>query len=187
MAEHACPVWVGYLLASPLRKFAHPPEKIVGPYVREGMTVLDVGCAMGFFSLPLAKLVGPAGRLICVDMQAKMLQVLDRRARNAGLMDRIDLRKCAPGSLGLEDLSARIDFALAFAVVHEVSDRAAFFAEIGAALKPGAKLLIAEPRGHVGESNFERTIAAASGSSLAVIGSPRIRRSRAALLERRVE
>ena len=49
MAEHVCPVWVGYLLASPVRKLFDNPEKVLAPYVKEGMTVLDVGSAMGFF------------------------------------------------------------------------------------------------------------------------------------------
>ena len=43
MAKHVCPVWVGYLLASPLRKLFHNPKKILGPYVEEGMKVLDIG------------------------------------------------------------------------------------------------------------------------------------------------
>jgi len=59
MAEHhLCPVWIGYLLASPVRKLSQNPRKILGPYVNEGMTVADIGCAMGFFSLPLAKQSG---------------------------------------------------------------------------------------------------------------------------------
>ena len=52
MAEDVCPVWVAYLLASPLRKLLQNPERILAPCVHEGMTVVDIGCAMGFFSLP---------------------------------------------------------------------------------------------------------------------------------------
>jgi len=51
MAEHRCPVWVGYFLASGLRKLLQNPVKILSPYVKRNMTVLDIGCAMGFFSL----------------------------------------------------------------------------------------------------------------------------------------
>ena len=42
----------------------------------EGMTVLDVGCGMGFFSIGLAKLVGDKGCVIAADVQPKMLSVL---------------------------------------------------------------------------------------------------------------
>jgi len=58
MAERICPVWVGYLLASPVRKLFENPKKILGEYIKEGMTVLDLGSAMGFFSIPAARLVG---------------------------------------------------------------------------------------------------------------------------------
>lgn len=69
MAEKVCPVWVGYLLASPIRKLFQNPQKMLGHYIENGMKVLDVGCAKGFFSLPITRMVGSNGRVICVDMQ----------------------------------------------------------------------------------------------------------------------
>jgi len=51
MAKRVCPVWVGYLLASPIRKLFQNPQRILSPYVENGMKVLDVGCAMGFFKI----------------------------------------------------------------------------------------------------------------------------------------
>jgi len=48
-----------------------------------------------------------------------------------------------------------IDFTLAFAVVHEFPDPGHFFAEVAAASKPGAALLLAEPKGHVKLANFD--------------------------------
>ncbi len=89
MDKHVCPVWVGYFLASRLRKLLQNPTRIIGPYVRANMTVLDFGCAMGFFSLPMAEAVGPGGKVVCVDRQPEMLDVLKRRAARAGLLDRI--------------------------------------------------------------------------------------------------
>ncbi len=76
MAGNVCPHWVGYLLASPLRRLFQNPHKILGPYVEAGMTALDIGCAMGFFSLPLARMVGETGKIVCVDVQEKMLSSL---------------------------------------------------------------------------------------------------------------
>ena len=184
MAEHVCPVWVGYLLASPIRRLAQKPEKILGAHVREGMTVLEVGPGMGFFSLPLARLVGPTGRVIAVDVQEKMLQALAGRARKAGLSERIETRGCRPESLGLADLAGRIDFALAFAVVHEVDDQPRLMTEIAAALRPGGRLLLAEPAGHVSNDAFAETLAVAQHAGLSVIEKERITRSHAALLGR---
>ena len=90
-----CPAWLGYFLASPIRKLIHPPQTILTPYVREGMTVLDIGCGMGFFSIPLAQMVGAAGKVICVDMQEKMLKRLEKRAQKAGVSARIETRLCS--------------------------------------------------------------------------------------------
>ena len=143
--SHVCPIWIGYLLLCPFRGFAHDPAKILGPHVREGMTVLDAGCAMGFFSLPLARMVGPSGKVLCVDIQKKMLSKLESRAVKAGLSDRVRPLLASEQSLGLQDWEGQVDFALAFAVLHEVPDPARTVGEIHAALKPGASLLVAEP------------------------------------------
>jgi ubiquinone/menaquinone biosynthesis C-methylase UbiE len=63
-----------------LRRLLQDPDKIVKPYVKEGMVVLDVGCGMGFFSLTLARLVGKTGKVVCVDLQDRMIGGPGRRA-----------------------------------------------------------------------------------------------------------
>lgn len=80
------------------------PVKVVAPYVREGMTVLEPGPDMGFFTLELARLVGPSGRVIAVDIQPRMLSRLKRRAARAGLIQRVDAHSTLPHSLGIPDL-----------------------------------------------------------------------------------
>lgn len=161
MAERVCPVWLGYLLVNPLRKLLESPDKILGPYVEPGMTVLEPGCAMGFFTLPLARMVGPSGRVVAVDLQERMLDRLKHRAEKAGLEDRVEIRLCQGGSLGLDDLEGKVDFAAAIHLVHEVPDKERFFGELRLALKPGAGLLMIEPKGHVSAAELERTTALA--------------------------
>ena len=129
MAHTVCPWWIGYLLASPLRRLAYHPAKILSPYVRQGMTVLEPGPGMGFFTLELARLTGATGRVVAVDIQRKMLDSLKRRAARAGLLDRLDIRLAQPDSLGVADLAGAVDFVLAFAMVHEIPSAGAFFAE----------------------------------------------------------
>ncbi|HXX53962.1 MAG TPA: class I SAM-dependent methyltransferase [Thermodesulfovibrionales bacterium] len=143
MSHRVCPWWLGYLLASPLRRLLQNPEEIVGPYIRSGMSILDVGCGMGFFSLPLANLVGETGKVVCVDLQERMIGGLVRRARKAGLAGRIDARICDGNSLRVDDLAGRIDFAILFALVHEVPDKRKLFSEVCAAMKQGGQLLLA--------------------------------------------
>jgi len=60
MAKRVCPWWLGYFLASPVRRWLmrEDPAQILAPYVREGMTVLEPGPGMGFFTLELAMRVG---------------------------------------------------------------------------------------------------------------------------------
>ena len=181
--HHLCPVWVGYLLACPLRRLRQNPGRILAPHVRPGMCVMDVGCAMGFFSLPLAWMVGQDGRVICVDLQQKMLDVLARRAARAGLTDRIETRLCGPASLGVADLAARIDFVLAFSVVHEAADPLRLFTEVRSVLKPGAHVLVAEPTGRVTEQSFRQSISAAEAHGLSPVACPRIPRSCAVVLQ----
>jgi SAM-dependent methyltransferase len=182
--HHVCPVWVGYLLASPLRKIVQNPRTILSPHVTPGMCVMDIGSAMGYFSLPLAQLVGPAGRVICVDLQQKMLDALQRRARRANLDGRLEPRLCGPDSLGVADLAGQVDFAMLFAVVHEVGDPSRLFAQIHAALKPAGRVLFAEPKGHVTEPAFRKSIATAEAAGFRSVNFPRISGSHAVVLEK---
>ena len=177
MAQHRCPVWAGYFLASGLRKLLQNPTRILSPYVRENMTVLDFGCAMGFFSLPMAEMVKPEGKVVCVDVQQRMLDTLKKRAARAGLADRIETHLCSDEAIGIEGREGSFDFALAFAVMHEITDRAPYFHELSHLLKPGARLLLAEPAVHVCKTDLERTVAVATESGFAVASHPNIRLS----------
>jgi ubiquinone/menaquinone biosynthesis C-methylase UbiE len=170
------------MLASPLRRFLYSPKDILKPYIKEGMNVLDVGCGMGFFSLPIARLVGETGRVVCVDLQERMIKGLLRRAKKAGLSDRIDARVSQKNSLMLNDIAGKIDFALAFAVVHEVPDKERLVSEIWNTMKEEGKLLIVEPKAHVSKTNFDSTISIARSVGFEVMNDLPIRRSYAMLL-----
>jgi 2-polyprenyl-3-methyl-5-hydroxy-6-metoxy-1,4-benzoquinol methylase len=71
-----CPWWKAYTFDNPIRKLLHPPRRVLGAYIKERMTVMDVGCGMGHFSIGMAKLVGENGKVIAVDLQQKMLNVM---------------------------------------------------------------------------------------------------------------
>lgn len=184
MTPHVCPWWVGYLLASPIRKLIQDPHEILAPHISEGITALDLGPGMGYFTIPMARLVGPRGRVIAVDLQEKMIRSLERRAAKAGLRERIVTRLCGAESLGIDDLAGTVDFALAFAVLHETPDIGRVLKELHRALKQSGLLLIAEPSGHVGEAAFRETLQKAERCGFKTIESPSIRGSRTALLKK---
>jgi ubiquinone/menaquinone biosynthesis C-methylase UbiE len=156
------------MLISPLRRFLENPAQILGPYVRGGMTVLEIGPGMGYYSLPLARMVGKNGRVICVDLQEKMLQSLRRRAAKAGVLDRITTIVASSDSLCLEAHQSSVDFVFVFAVVHEVPDQAKLFEQAHRAMKPGGLLLFAEPKGHVKPHEFEKSVELAKSEGFEV-------------------
>ncbi len=184
MEKHVCPWWIGYILASPLRKLSQDPHDILDGYVRDGMTVLDAGCAMGFFSIPMAEMVGPSGKVVCVDLQEKMLKGLQKRAEKRDLNGRMEYRQCSSETLAIGDMEGTIDFALAFAVVHEVPDQMAFFAEIYRSLKSGGRVLFSEPKGHISGQSFNRSLEIARESGFTVENNPAIKRGLSVIMRK---
>jgi ubiquinone/menaquinone biosynthesis C-methylase UbiE len=178
VSGHICPWWLAYSFDNPLRRLFHNPEKMLGPYVEKGMTVLDVGCGMGFFSIGMAGLVGDEGCVIAADLQSQMLSTVKKRSENAGVADRIRTHKCEPDDLGLRTV---VDFVLTFWMVHEVPDTGSFFRQVHSCLKEGGKLLVAEPRFHVSAKRFEEIVTSAQAAGLGLVGTPSIRFSRSAL------
>ncbi|MBI4917269.1 MAG: methyltransferase domain-containing protein [Acidobacteria bacterium] len=181
---HVCPWWIGWLLVSPLRRLFENPDSLLGPHVRPGMTVLEPGCGMGFFSLPLARMVGPTGRVVCVDLQPRMIAGLRRRADKAGLAPRLESLAGTLDDPALDVRRGTVDLAVAIHMVHEVRDPAAFLRRLAGLLRPGGRLLIVEPKGHVSAAAFERTVQTASAAGFVERGRPLGDRGRAALLER---
>jgi ubiquinone/menaquinone biosynthesis C-methylase UbiE len=184
VTHRVCPWWLGYFLLIPLRRRWQDPRAILAPFVTRGATVLEPGPGMGFFTLELARRVGPSGRVIAVDVQPKMLDALRARARRAGLEERIEARLAGESRLGVDDLAGKVDFVLAFAVVHELADAPGFFRDVAKALVPGGRLLVAEPSGHVSDEELARSLQTAAAAGLRLVERPASRGSRTALLAR---
>jgi SAM-dependent methyltransferase len=184
MPKRVCPWWLGYLLASRWRRLWGDPRTILAPYVREGMTVLEPGPGMGFFTLELARLVGSSGRVVAVDVQPRMITGLKRRAAKAGVLKQIDARLASSDSMGVDDLAGSVDFTLAFAVVHEMPAPAPFFSQAAKVSKAGASVLFVEPAGHVNTEEFQAELQAALQAGFSVADNPPIRRKHAVLLRK---
>ncbi|MGB7511555.1 MAG: methyltransferase domain-containing protein [Pelodictyon phaeoclathratiforme] len=176
-----CPVALSGSLDNRIRRWLQNPRKILAPYLKEGMTVLDVGCGPGFFSLEMALMVGKSGRVIAADMQEGMLQKVKEKVKGTELEKRILLHNCKENRIGV---SEPVDFVLLFYMVHEVSNKEHFFNEIGTILKPDGRVLIVEPPFHVSKSAFEETVGKAGGAGFVVIERPKMFFSRAVLLKK---
>jgi ubiquinone/menaquinone biosynthesis C-methylase UbiE len=180
---HVCPWWLAWTFDNPLRKWFQDPERIFGSLVREGMIVADIGCGMGYFSVAMGRMVGPAGRVLSVDLQEKMLQYLAKRAVRAGVQDRITTTLGEPDDIKITD--TKVDFVLAFWMVHEVKDIPRFFGQVAKTLKPTGSMLYVEPRMHVSQRRFEEILGYAKSAGLVVSDGPKVGMSRSAVLERR--
>ena len=179
--NHVCPVEIADSLDSRFRRLLQNPRKMLKPYIEEGMTILDLGCGPGFFSIDMAQMVGSSGRVIAADLQEGMLRKVRDKIRGTELEKHITLHKCEEDKIGVSEL---VDFVLLFYMVHEVPNIEAFFNEIGTMLKPDGKVLIAEPPFHVSKTEFENTIKKASAAGLKVAARPKIFPNKTAVLEK---
>jgi ubiquinone/menaquinone biosynthesis C-methylase UbiE len=153
--NRVCPVERAGSLDNRIRRWVQDPRKILGPYIKNGMTVLDLGCGPGFFTIDMARMVGKSGRVIASDLQEGMLRKLKDKIQGTELAERITLHKCEANRIGV---SENVDFVLAFYVVHEIPNQEELFCEIGSILKPNGQVLIVEPPFHVSKTAFEETI-----------------------------
>jgi ubiquinone/menaquinone biosynthesis C-methylase UbiE len=181
--NRVCPAELAGSLDNRFRRWFQDPLKILGPFIREGMSVMDVGCGPGFFTLDMARLVGTAGRVTACDLQGGMLRKLMNKIRGTELETRIALHQCREDRLGVEALG-QFDFVLLFYVVHEVPDQARLFSEVISCLKPGGRVFVVEPPIHVSKKEFEKTVETAEKTGLKVIRKPDVFFSKTVLLEK---
>ncbi len=150
-----CPVERAGTLDIRLRRWFQDPRKILRPYIREGMTALDLGCGPGFFTIDMAHMVGDSGHVIAADLQEGMLRKLYKKIQGTALEERITLHKCETHRIGIRE---HVDFILAFYLVHEIPNQDTFFTEIESILKPEGLALVVEPPVHVSKKAFTHTV-----------------------------
>ncbi|MBN2710666.1 MAG: class I SAM-dependent methyltransferase [Calditrichaceae bacterium] len=154
--NRVCPVEMAGSLDSKMRKWIQNPYSILKPYIKEGMAVLDLGCGPGFFSIPLADMVGENGKVIAADLQEGMLQKVKKKTFGTVLDNRILFHKCDKDKIGL---TGKVDFILAYYMVHEAPDKAGLFRELKTLLNKNGKFLLVEPRlFHVSKKDFDYTL-----------------------------
>lgn len=166
------------------RRLVQSPRRVIGPYLKSGDTAMDLGCGPGFFTLPMAELVGPSGTVIGVDLQQEMLarvKVKLAKVSERSNLAEVLLHQCSEIDLGLDN-SISADFVLAYYMVHETVDQRSFFQQVNKILKPTGRLLIVEPPFHVSKKQFSQSLRYAEQSDLAVIDRPKRKGGLSALL-----
>lgn len=158
MDVHVCPWWLAYTFDHRLRLLVHNPEKLFGKYVRPDMTVVDMGCGLGFNSMGLARLVGNSGKVVALDIQQKMLDVVMKRAKKRGIENRIEPHLALKNDL---NLYVKAQFILAFYMVHEVPDPDRLMAQVADNLSVDGRFMMIEPPFHVSNRDFSNSIARA--------------------------
>ena len=176
-----CPVERAGILDNRIRRWLQNPQKILKPFITEGMTVLDVGCGPGLFSIEMAALVGASGKVIAADLQEGMLQRLESKIQGKEIESRIKLHQCQEDKIGV---SENVDFALAFYMLHEVADQEEFLKEIKSILKPAGRIFIVEPKFHVSKKAMQITISRAKEIGLELVEKPEIFFSRSVILKK---
>ena len=180
MSSHLHPVEKAGVLESRFRKLVQNPEKIVKKYIQSGMTILDLGCGTGYFTTEIARLLGESGKIIAVDVQDGMLDILRKKIENSELKHNIQIHKSKENSL---ELSEKFDFVFAFYVFHEMRYWENIIPELKVIVKPGAKILIAEQKFHVPRKTFNTFIQKMEDIGFEVCERPKIFLSRAVIMQ----
>ena len=131
-------------LERPEREAEEEPSRAIEALgLRAGMTVADIGAGSGYYTVRMARKVGPEGKVYATDIQVGMLSLLMRRAKQEQIpnivpvLGAVDDPKLPPGSL---DLALMVD------VYHELSAPQAFVRRLREALKPDGRLVLIEFR-----------------------------------------
>ena len=165
-------------LRGKIRRLVRNPQKILRPYIREGMTVLDFGCGPGFFTVEMARMVGETGMVVACDVQEGMLERLKDAVHGSEIEKRVLICKSTEREMGV---SVKADFVLAFYVIHEIPDPEGWFRQIKSILNLDGRVLVVEPPFHVSRSEFETLVTVACRVGFALVDRPGIFLSKAAL------
>ncbi len=129
-------------LDSPERKAMQPAAPLVELLASfEPTTILDVGVGTGYFALPIAEAL-PGARVLGLDVEPQMLEVLTERAAAAPHGHRVEPLEAPEDRIPLPDAS--VDMVLMVNLYHELADRVAYLEETRRVLEPGGHLVICD-------------------------------------------
>jgi ubiquinone/menaquinone biosynthesis C-methylase UbiE len=149
-----CPLCMAGVLDSKLRRFFFNPNKILKPYISKNSIALDIGCGPGVYTIEIAELLEGTGKVIAVDMQKGMLEIIESKIRGKSIEKNIVLHQCTQEKINVKE---KVDFVLMFYVVHEVPSKENLFNEVLPLINPNGLLMIVEPK-TVSAKSFDEMI-----------------------------
>jgi ubiquinone/menaquinone biosynthesis C-methylase UbiE len=180
ISSRTCPVELAGGLDNRIRRLLQNPQKLLKSHISKGMTVLDLGCGPGFFSIEIAKMLLNSGKVIAADLQEGMLEKVTGKIKGTELEQRIEIHKCESTKIGITE---KVDFVLVFYMIHEVTNPDKLLEELKSILKPSGKIYIIEPKFHVSKKSFKAMIDKIRNMGFEIIGSPKVFFSRTVLLK----
>lgn len=126
-----------FVMDNPLRRLFSPPRKIVSKYASKGNIVADIGCGPGYFTLSIAEVVGPTGRVYAVDSDSRSIEVLSSKAAKQGYAGIIEVHVSSAADLSFIPDST-VDFVFAKGLICCMLDHSGAVREIRRVMKSGA-------------------------------------------------
>jgi ubiquinone/menaquinone biosynthesis C-methylase UbiE len=124
------------------RRAALPPEEtLLKLGLEKGMDFADIGCGVGYFTLPAATIIGADAKAYAADVSAEMLAILADKAAAGGIPN---IAAVLSGEYDMKIKSGAAAFALCCNVLHEIGDKERFVREIARILAPGGTLAVIE-------------------------------------------
>ena len=131
-------------LTRPERDDEEQPDRVVAALkIPQGATVVDLGAGVGYFTWRLAEAVGPSGKVIAVDIQEGMLDLLAANLKRRGI-DNVELVLARPEDPNLP--VGQVDLLMLVDVYHELAHPEATMAYVRRSLKPDGRVAIIEYR-----------------------------------------
>ena len=177
---HLHPVENASALESRLRLLLQNPSRILKKYIHSGMTVLDLGCGTGYFTLEIAKLLEKKGKVIASDVQKGMLEVLKQKLENRELQKQIQIHNNQENTLNLTE---KVDFILAFYAFHEMKYLDSIIYDLQKILKPETKIFISEQKFHVSKFTFNTIVKKMENIGFEICKRPKIFLSRTVIMK----
>jgi FkbM family methyltransferase len=123
------------------REILPPEQTLINLHLHEGDIMADIGCGIGYFSIPASKIVGKSGKIFAIDILPKMLQDVEIKIKENNILN-IEIVLTEENNLKLEDNS--VTFAFISTVLHEAEKKEDFLKEVKRILAPNGKIAIVE-------------------------------------------